>query len=274
MVGSLVRGVLVHGLELIEHAFPMPARLGVPLIPGRGARHDADPIVLVSGFANSPMGWDEWRRSLVADGFDVHVFDMPSRGLGDMRESARLLAEYIEQVRRRTGRRTVDIIGFSEGGLLARMVAGMHGGAHFIDRLISLASPHAGIGIAAKLYHRRTFLSDIVDDITTALGQLFEGSALLGAIERADAPLRAARAGVRYASIFANAPDPIVRPTAAWLAGALNIPVASDGDASGSPSHFEMYHTSDRAYEAARILLLDGADDAAVAAGGVLAHAG
>ena len=195
MVGSLVRGVLVHGLELIEHAFPMPARLGVPLIPGRGARHDADPIVLVSGFANSPMGWDEWRRSLVADGFDVHVFDMPSRGLGDMRESARLLAEYIEQVRRRTGRRTVDIIGFSEGGLLARMVAGMHGGAHFIDRLISLASPHAGIGIAAKLYHRRTFLSDIVDDITTALGQLFEGSALLGAIERADAPLRAARAG-------------------------------------------------------------------------------
>ena len=274
VVGSLVRGVLVHGLELIEHAFPMPARLGVPVIPGRGARRDADPIILVSGFGNTPMGWDEWRRSLVADGFDVHVFDMPSDGLGDMRDSARALAAYIEEVRRRTGRRKVDLVGFSEGGLLSRMYVGMHGGAEFVDRLISLASPHAGIAIAAKLYHRRTFLSDIVDGITVALGQLFEGSALLGEIERADAPIRAARAGVRYASIFASAPDPIVRPTASWLAGAVNIPVANDGWLPGSPSHFEMYHTSDRAYEAARTLLLDGPDDLAVAHGGVLSQAG
>lgn len=273
-MGSLVRGVLVHGMELFEHAFPMPARLGMPLAPGRGARRDADPVVLVSGFANTPTGWDEWRRSLVADGFDVHVFDMPSRGLGDMRVSARQLAAFVEEVRRRTGRRRVDLVGFSEGGLLARMVVSMHGGAAVVDRLVSLATPHAGVRIAARLYHRRTFLSGIVDGIVAALGQLFEGSELLGAIERADAPLRDARDGVRYASIYANGADPLVLPTSAHLAGALNIPVASDRPGGRTPTHFDMYHLSDRAYEAGRALLLDQPDAVAVAHGGVVGQAG
>lgn len=263
-MGSIVDTVLVQGLLAFEHLFPMPARLGTPLAPTGENVRDRDPVVLVGGFANAPSGWDEWYRSLIADGFQVFVFDPPTTGLGDMDESAQAVANFIADVKRRTGRSKVDVIGFSEGGLLARMAVARLGALGSVDRLISLATPHSGVGIN-WLYDAFKGIDLIRNAIPIAGVQLLEGSDLVRRTMQDDDALRRGNdpRAPRYASIFSRTIDMIVTPPSGWLQGALNIPVESDRPGGLGPNHFGMFHTSNKAYEAARILLLDGGDAAA-----------
>ncbi|MCW2923442.1 MAG: estB 4 [Thermoleophilia bacterium] len=275
-MGSMVDGLLVHGLRVLERLYPMPSRLGAPLPPERRPRVDADPVVLIGGFANSVEGWSEWKRSLELDGFQVFAFDPPTFGLGDMEASARAVAAFIAEVRRKTGRRRVDVVGFSEGGVLARMVVARLGGLGWIDRLVSLASPHGGVPYGG-LHDALRALPLLGGGVPQALTQLLEGSALLRGVELDDRALRLGDASgrrdpraPRYASIFSRTFDFITSPMSAWLPGALNLPVASDGTHGLGPNHFQMYHTSDRAYAVARTLLLDEPDATAVAEAGVV----
>jgi pimeloyl-ACP methyl ester carboxylesterase len=268
LLGSIVDAVLVRGLLLIEAAYPMPARLGAPLELGAARRRDADPVILVGGFANTASGWDEWKRSLEADGFQVFVFDPPTVGLGDMEHSAEAVAAFIEDVRRRTGRRKVDVVGFSEGGVLARMAVARLGSLGSVDRLVSLATPHGGVPLSG-LHDAIAGIGPLRGAIPEAAGQLVDGSDLLLRIAGEDLHLRRGLdpRAPRYASVFSRSLDPIVTPMASWLEGAVNVPVAADQDWRVGPNHFEMFHTSDRAYEAARVLLLDGSTSEALDAG-------
>lgn len=242
---------------MFEHLFPMPARVGAPLPIGHARARNADPVILIGGYANSPSGWDEWKRSLEADGFEVFVFDPPTVGLGDMEDSARAVAAFILEVRRKTGRK-VDVVGFSEGGVLARMAVARLGALGSVDRLVSLATPHGGIALGG-LYDAIRGIGFLERAMPRASEQLLEGSELLLAIARDDAHLRHGRdrRAPRYASVFSRTLDPIITPWSSALGGAVNVPVAADQGWRTGPNHFEMFHTSDKAYEATRSLLLD-----------------
>ncbi len=266
-MGNIVDAVLVRGLLAFEYLFPMPSRLGVPLAPTGGIAR-RDPVVLIGGFANSISGWDEWRRSLEADGFQVFVFDPPTVGLGDMDESAEAVAAFIQDVKRRTGSAKVDVVGFSEGGLLTRKAVAQLGLLGSVDRLITLATPHAGVP-ARGLYDAVKGFKLIRLAIPEAAVQLIAGSEFITDLTRADGHLRTGNdpRAPRYASIFSRTIDGLVTPQSGWLAGAFNIPVSTDRPWRSGPNHFEMFHTSHRAYEAARTLLLDGAPLQAARAG-------
>ena len=235
----------------------MPARVGEPLPLGHARSRNADPVILVGGYANSVSGWNEWKRSLEADGFQVFIFDPPTVGLGDMEESAKAVAAFILEVRRKTGRK-VDVVGFSEGGVLARMAVARLGALGSVDRLVSLATPHAGVPLSG-LYDALKGIEFLRRAIPPASAQLLDGSDLLLRIARDDEHLRHGRdpRAPRYASVFSRTLDPIITPWASALQGAVNIPVAADQWWRTGPNHFEMFHTSDRAYEATRSLLLD-----------------
>lgn len=262
ILGSLVNGVLVHGLRLIEHAYPMPLRVGAPM-PRAG--EGRDPVVLVSGFANSVRGWDEWKRSLELDGFDVHVVHLPTHGLGSMDDAARIVAEFVEDVRRRTGRAKVDLVGFSEGGLLSRMVVAHHGGAASVDQVVTIGSPHNGIPVGWLVDAVRA-IPLLGSALPESIDQLTRGSGLLRALDRADRAIRES-GRVRYTSIFARHIDGFVTSAAARLTGAENVAVRGVGllGKITGPSHFSVYHTSDAVYEAARGALLAGAQFDALA---------
>ncbi len=257
LLGSIIDTVLVKGLLVIEHFFPMPARVGTPLPIGHARSRNADPVILVGGFANSASGWDEWKRSLEADGFQVFVFDPPTVGLGDMEDSAKAVAEFILEVRRKTGRK-VDVVGFSEGGLLTRLAVARLGALGAVDHLVSLATPHAGVP-ANSLYQALKGIGFLMRALPASAIQLVEGHELLLRIAREDEHLRHGRdpRAPRYASVFSKTIDPIITPWASMLAGAVNVPVAGDKNSRTGPNHFAMFHTSDRAYEATRALLLD-----------------
>lgn len=262
-MGVIVDTILVQGLLLLEAVYPMPKRLGKPQLLSPTQQELADPVILVGGFANSPSGWGEWARSLRADGFQVYIFDPPTVGLGDMYDSARAVAKFIEDVRRRTGRVKVDIIGFSEGGLLTRIAINRYGALGAVDRAISLASPHAGVP-ARGLYDALIAVGLPRSVLPESASQLISGSKLIQDTEREDRLLRTLKEGStharapRYASVFSRTIDLFTWPQSGWLQGAFNIPVGPDKPGGRDPNHFDMLHLSDRAYEAIRVLLTDG----------------
>jgi len=196
--------------------------LGTPLAtPAR----DADPVVLVNGFTVFNEVMDPAARSLRRDGFQVFVPELPNNAMDSIEQSAAYLRSYVDSVLKATGAKRVDLVGFSEGGLIERAYLKHFGGTAKVDSAISVASPHNGV-------------------LSSALGRIVEGSALLKKAVPAAARdmlagsdfLTRLNAGdptpgsVRYTSIFSKDFDGIVWPgSSPKLDGAKNVELVQDG---------------------------------------------
>src|SRR6478735_12127221 len=107
-----------------------------------------DPVVLVAGTFFGDKSSDAYFTPLATrlrnDGFDVVVWAIPNHGLGDIAESAGVLAEFVGDLRARTGAERVDLVAHSQGGLVSRYFIKNLGGDEQVDSLVSLAAPHYG----------------------------------------------------------------------------------------------------------------------------------
>ena len=153
-------------------------------------------------------------------------------GTGDLRAEAEHLAEVAEQALRATGAPSVDVIGYSAGGVVARLWVRDEGGAEVARRVLTLGSPHHGTSQAALgpswPAAARPRASSWCRTATCCAGST-----------PATRP-RAARCGRRCVPSF----DQVVTPVeSAALDGALNILVqdvcpgstAAHGDLPGDP---------------------------------------
>lgn len=179
-----------------------------------------DPVIIVAGtfspaFANEPLA-----LRMRADGYRVWIFELPSLGTGDINKASSALNAFADAVRAQTGAAKVDLVGHSQGGLVARGYVKSYGGAAEVDSLISLGAPHYG-----------TYVANIISFFAlgscigiTACQQMEIGSSYLNALNSGDDTIGA----VRYTNIY-TAYDELVRPvTNATLAdGATNVKVQS-----------------------------------------------
>ena len=107
-----------------------------------------DPVIIVAGtfspgFANELIG-----ARLRNAGFDVTVFQLPTLGTQSIATTAKSLGPVVDQVRARTGAARVDLVGHSQGGLVARDYVKNNGGAGKVDKIITLGTPHYGTALA------------------------------------------------------------------------------------------------------------------------------
>ncbi|WCZ35936.1 esterase/lipase family protein [Corynebacterium heidelbergense] len=109
------------------------------------------PVVLVHGTISSKNVWQNLVLRLRDDGFVVFAPDYGVHGTQDIPASAEDLGAYIEQVLSATGAEQVDIVGHSQGGLLARYWINEMGGEDYVHHLISLGSPHKGTTLLGML---------------------------------------------------------------------------------------------------------------------------
>src|ERR1044072_6958868 len=93
------------------------------------AQQPKDPVIIVAG-TNSP-GWyyNVLADRLRADGYDVHIYKLKGLGNGDIADTTRDFAAFADQVRAETGADKVDLVGHSQGGLVARPHGKSQGGA-------------------------------------------------------------------------------------------------------------------------------------------------
>ncbi|MFH8464286.1 lipase family alpha/beta hydrolase [Streptomyces sp. NPDC017991] len=105
---------------------------------------DKPPVVLLHGFIDNRSVFVLLRRSLAQHGRQQIESLNYSPLTCDIRAAAELLGRHIEEICERTGRRQVDIVGHSLGGLIARYYVQRLGGDVRVRTLVTLGTPHAG----------------------------------------------------------------------------------------------------------------------------------
>jgi triacylglycerol esterase/lipase EstA (alpha/beta hydrolase family) len=163
---ALTTGLTLVARSLAEAETHVPAAL----------RRDAQPIVLVQGFAASsrvllPLEM-YLRRTLRRPVVRVRLGGRLPLQLGDIRRSAERVAEVLDQLGALPGFHQADLVGHSMGGLVATYVLKRLDRARRIRRVITLGTPHRGtpLALAGAL---------VFGAFSRAIWQMVPGSALL-----------------------------------------------------------------------------------------------
>lgn len=113
--------------------------------------HRPYPVVLIHGTISSKNVWQNLVLQLRADDFVVFCPDYGMHGTQDIPTSAADVGAYIEQVLYATGAEQVDLVGHSQGGLLARYWINELEGEDYVHHLVTLGSPHHGTTLLGML---------------------------------------------------------------------------------------------------------------------------
>lgn len=192
--------------------------LGLAALPSGAPAGAAtkDPVVIVAGTLTPAWVNDPLAARLRADGHPVRIFELPTLGTQDIRLTAQALRTFVDGVRSSTGAAKVDLVGHSQGGLVARAYVKWYGGASKVDSLITLGAPHRGTYVANLL----EFLGLGNCLAVVACEQMSIGSSFLADLNAGDDTIGT----VRYTTIR-TLQDELVRPVgnATLDDGATNV---------------------------------------------------
>jgi triacylglycerol esterase/lipase EstA (alpha/beta hydrolase family) len=214
----LVLGVIAAGLAAILTL----AVVAVLMLTALGEHNPvvmqskAGPILLVPGYGGSTDSLQPLANRLRAMGKDVEIVSLPGNAEGDLREQAKVLATAAKATLKRTGATSVDVVGYSAGGVVARLWVRDYGGAALARRIVTLGSPQHGT-LLAQLG------SLLAGACPMACIQLGPTSDLLIALNTAPETPR----GPAFISIWTSHDQVVLPPESAQLQGALNISVQS-----------------------------------------------
>ncbi|MBP2474136.1 triacylglycerol lipase [Crossiella equi] len=103
------------------------------------------PVILLHGtFKKSGWSWGNLLPELSRNGYCAYPLDYGNGGLNPVADSAAELARFVDQVRASTGSSTVDIVGYSQGGMLPRHYLKFLGGASKVNALIGIGPSNHG----------------------------------------------------------------------------------------------------------------------------------
>jgi triacylglycerol esterase/lipase EstA (alpha/beta hydrolase family) len=183
-----------------------------------GARPDqARPgtVLLVPGYGGGRGALTQLAGRLTAAGRTARVVTLPGEGTGDLVVQAETLDAAVRAALDE-GAPSVDLVGYSAGGVVARLWVDRHDGAAVARRIVTLGSPLHGTRIAGL----GSALAP--DSCPPACRQLVPGSALLDELD--DTPLPD---GLPWLSIWTENDETVQPPDSARLDGAVNVPVQS-----------------------------------------------
>ena len=190
------------------------------------------PVVLVPGYGGAVSDLDPLVAEVRREGRTAVVFRPSGDGTGDLRTQAKRLADLVERTLREHGATSVDLVGYSAGGVIARLYVRDEGGATVVRRVLTIGSPQHGTDVAQ-------LAKDAVGSCPTACEQLATDSEMVRQLNAGDETPD----GPRWVTVRSTS-DRIVVPTdTAELDGAVNLEVqelcpgaaTSHGDLPGDP---------------------------------------
>lgn len=212
--GNPLRRLLLQAVALlvvIVAGFLVLARVLAPEpLPGQAARQDAlGPVLLVPGYGGATGALEVLAAALRATGRDARVVPLPGDGTGDLRESAAALRAAADAALA-AGAPSVDVIGYSAGGVTARLYVQEH--PEDVRRVVTLGSPHHGTKLAAL----GVVLSP--GSCPVACQQLAPGSDLLDGLNEDETP-----DGPQWLAVWTVQDETVTPPESARLDGAVNV---------------------------------------------------
>jgi triacylglycerol lipase len=109
------------------------------------------PIVFVHGYTQNRTNFIWLSRALARRGFGP-FFGFDYASFRPIEQSARKLHDFVERLLAETGATEVDLICHSLGGVVARAYVDLQGGHVRVRHVVTLGSPHQGIGHAHRVF--------------------------------------------------------------------------------------------------------------------------
>ena len=215
------RRAFVVGLALLAvvagstaAALALLSRAGAAPPAGYPAQNRPGPVILVPGYGGSTRALSVLARRIQVTGRAAIVVHLPGNGIGSLIADAAVLNAAVSR-ELRAGAPSVDVVGYSAGGVTALLWARDYGGSRKARRVITLGSPFHGTSIAAAAAGLAP------DACPAACQELVPGSSLLSALA-AGTPAR-----LRWLSLWTTDDKTVVPPDSARLAGAIDVPLQS-----------------------------------------------
>ena len=190
---------------------------GGPAAPvtGTPAQDRPGPVLLVPGYGGSRGSLSVLAGRIRAAGRKATVLHLPGNGTGSLIADAGVLNAAVNRALR-GGAASVDVIGYSAGGVTTLLWAREDGGVHKARRVITLGSPFHGTQLASAAE------AFVPGACPVACQQLVPGSKLLTRLDATAVPARP-----RWLSLWSTGDTTVTPPDSARLAGALNVPIQS-----------------------------------------------
>jgi triacylglycerol lipase len=199
-------------------ALVLVAVIGIRLLTGSdgppGARPDQakpGPVLLVPGYGGSKTALTRLATQLTATGRTAKVVALPGDGTGDLLAQAQSLNEAVRS-ELTAGAPSVDVIGYSAGGVVTKLWVDRHDGATAARRIVTLGSPLHGAKIAG------VGAAFAPGACPPACRQLAPGSEILDDIDDESLP-----DGLPWLSIWTENDETVQPPDSARLDGAVNV---------------------------------------------------
>jgi len=113
------------------------------------------PSLLIHGWnegsgGSIPLHWDEWTQLLNQENipFCIISFEQSSDACGSAKDHAKELAQIVQNIKSETGYNQVNIVGYSKGGLDARVYLADDLANDDVANLIMIGTPNAGTQMA------------------------------------------------------------------------------------------------------------------------------
>ena len=170
-------------------------------------------VLLVPGYGGSTTALERLAVTLRAQGRTAVVVPSPGDGTGDLREQARGV-DAAARAAVAAGSPSVDVVGYSAGGVVARIWVAELGGDEIARRVVTLGSPHHGTDSA------RLAAVLAPGACPPACRQLVPDGELLGDLEETpDGPV--------WTSIWTDQDEVVTPPDSAVLPGAVDVRLQS-----------------------------------------------
>ena len=182
--------------------------------PAPVAQDQPGPVLLVPGYGGSTSALQVLADRLRGAGRAPTVLTLPGDGTGDLRDAAEVLADAAVAAVA-AGAPSVDVVGYSAGGVTARWWVLEGGGDAVTRRVVTLGSPHHGTqlaGLGAGLG---------LGGCPAACRQLAPGSDLLRTLNRGDETPD----GPQWTSVWTEQDEVVTPPDSARLDGATSVVV-------------------------------------------------
>ncbi len=203
-IGGLLVVVVIAG----------PALRPTPVSVATTDQNALGPVILVPGYGGGTEALEQLARTLEGAGRRTEILVLEGDGTGDLRVQAQRLNQAVDSALAQ-GAPSVDVVGFSAGGMVTRLWAAELDGATDARRIVLLGSPNHGTQVAAL----GAFVGGAA--CPEACRQLAPDSELLRMINSGDE----APAGPQWVTMWTDQDQVVTPPDSARLEGALEIVV-------------------------------------------------
>ena len=191
---------------------------GVTGATGQGSRAAVDQsaqgaVLLVPGYGGGTGGLQVLAEALEAAGRQVRVVRAAGDGTGDLADQVAPLQQAAQEALD-DGAPSVDVVGYSAGGVVVRLWLAGEGADEPVRRVVTLGSPHQGTDLASFA------AVNAPQDCPLACQQLEPGSDLLTSLPQ----VPGADDGVAWTSAWSTSDQVVVPPAdASSLRGAVDV---------------------------------------------------